>query len=125
MDDLEFRLKKIFSEATIAQGLSINTDRFQVRKVEDSVGNHIIQGILLLAVQEEEVWEYPDNFLTRWGKKWQNFKKNLPRWMRLRVPLKVHQVWAIHKYPDVNVPIEFIGSEFVHFQVKEFEDDSS
>jgi len=113
-EELIFRLRKIFTQVAFEHGLNASQDRFQVQQLEDAV-----RLMFLIATQEEEVFIYPVNFLTKLGQKWHTFKAQYLRWCRRFFPLGITQVWAISKYPNVNVPIDFVGSEYVHFRVIE------
>ena len=114
MEEFKFTLRKIFARCAVHRGLNINTERYKVKTIDEGAGNWLAQSILLLATKEEEVYDCPDNFLTRLGQKWHTLKKKLPRRF---FPLGIKRVWAVSKFPDVNVPASFFGSEFVHFRV--------
>jgi len=117
---IEFRLRTIFSRCAVNRGLNINIDRYQVRTIDEGAGKYLAEGMLLLATQEDEVFDFPNNFLIRWGRKWHTLKVHFPRWCRRFCPCGITRVWAIHKFPDVNVPAEFFGSEYVSFrEIKE------
>jgi len=121
----EFRLRKIFAQCAVNRGLKISPERYQVRAIDEGTGKYLAEGILLLATKEEEVFDYPLNWLTKLGQKWQNLKAKMPQWIQKRFPLEHTRIWAVHKFPDVSVPANFFGSEFVHFKVvKELENPS-
>lgn len=115
--EFTFRLRRVFTQCAVNKGLNINPDRYQAKVIDEGAGRYLAQGILLLATKEEEVFDYPNNFLTRLGQKWDNLRARMPRWLRRRFPAKHTRVWAVSKFPDVNVPASFFGSEFVHFRV--------
>lgn len=113
----EFRLRKIFAKCAVNRGLNIKPERYQVRAIDEGAGRYLAEGILLLATKEEEVFDYPLNTLTKLGRKWAAFRARMPLWLRRRFPQKWARVWAVSKFPDVNVPAQYFGSEFVHFRV--------
>lgn len=115
--EFTFRLRKVFSRCAVNRGLNINPDRYQVRVIDEGAGKYLAEGILLLATKEEEVWDFPDNFLTRLGQRWHTIKAKFPRWCRRFFTLGVTRVWAVSKYPDLNVPAQYFGSEYVSFRV--------
>jgi hypothetical protein len=85
---------------------------------EDSVGQAVIRLMFGLATQEEEVFEFSDNWMTRLGQWWWKKQKRLrAKYHRLPKP-RVIKVWAVHKFPDVNVPLNLTGKEYVHFRME-------
>lgn len=123
----EFRLRKIFSKCAVNRGLNINPERYQVRVIDEGAGKYLAEGILLLATKEDEVFDYPVNWLTKLGQRWQNLKAKMPQWILKRFPLEHTRIWAVSKYPDLNVPAQYFGSEFVSFRAiveKELEADN-
>jgi len=117
--EFTFRLRKVFAQCAVNRGLKISPDRYQVRAIDEGAGKYLAEGILLLATQEDEVYDCPLNFLTKLGQRWQNLKARMPRWIQKRIPLEHTRIWAVSKYPDLNVPASFFGSEYVHFRVVE------
>ncbi len=115
-ETVTFRLRKIFSKCAVDRGLNINTERYQARVIDEGAGLYLAESILLLATKEEEVFDFPINWLTKLGQKWQSLKARMPRRIRKWFPLEHARVWAVSKFPDVNVPANFFGSEFVHFR---------
>lgn len=112
-----FRIRRIFHEACVNKGLNISPGRIMGREFVDDLGRQIIQTMLAVATQEEEIVSFPDNWLTRLGKTWHNVKRRLPRWARAILRPGEVSVMAVHKFPEVNVPNNLLGNEFVHFKI--------
>lgn len=116
-EEFTFRLRKVFSQCAVNKGLNISPERYQARVIDEGAGKYLAEGILLLATKEDEVFDYPVNWLTKLGQKWQNLKAKMPRRIRKWFPLEHTRIWAVSKFPDLNVPASFFGSEFIHFKV--------
>jgi len=118
-EDYTFKIRTIAKQVAIDMGLMIRADRVKIQHVlREELPYQIIRGLFSFATLEDQVFDYPNNFLTRWGQKWQSFKdRRFPRWLRKRCPLKVNRVWATHKFPELNIPNELVGREFIHFKV--------
>lgn len=118
--DFTFRMRRIFQQVALEYGISPDPNRLAAMKIEqeDRAGKIIIRAMLGIATQEEEVFEFADNWMTRLGQWWWKKQKKLrARYHKLPAP-KVIKVWAVHKFPDVNVPLNLIGSEYVHFRLE-------
>jgi len=90
--------------------LLLNEDRVKAKLYEDQQGRLVVQGLLAIATLHEEVFEYP----TDW---WQAFKERwFPKWLLNRYPVALSHVWSYSKLPEVNIPHEYIGREYIHFQ---------
>lgn len=74
----------------------------------------VIEGskvILDILTQEDEVFDYPADW-------WQAFKERwFTKWLKRRSRVKRARVWAIHKFPELDFPQNFVGKEFVHLKV--------
>jgi len=118
-EDFTFRVRSVVKQVALANSLLVRLDRVELQHiVDDYIGNHIIRGLFRFATLEEEVFDYPDNFLTRLGQWWHAFKaKKFPRRLYKRFPNVTKRVWATHKFPELNMPNELVGREFIHFRV--------
>lgn len=110
-EKLTFQLRNLFNQTTFDAGLLINPDRLQVKSFLDGWGRQTIRLLLPIATKEDQVFDYPADW-------WQAFKERwFPQWLLKRYPVTRNRVWAIHKFPELNVPNEYVGREFVHFRV--------
>lgn len=110
-EEMTFKLKKIVTQRIIDQSLMTSPDRVEVESLIDDAGDGIIRVLLTVATQEEQLAEFPADW-------WQFFKERwFPQWLLRRYPVKKKQIWAIHKYPELDVPTSFLGREFVHLRV--------
>mgnify|MGYP001574360938 FL=1 len=122
-EGVKFKIHRYAVETTISKGVRLDPERFHIQALEKA-GFTVVKALLDIATMEEEVADYPDNFLTRWGQKWQNQKRRIPRWLQKRMPkwlrkrllLKYKRVYAMHKFPEVDIPPQMLVSEFVHFR---------
>ena len=109
-----FKVRRLVCQSALEHSLNIDADRVEI----DGAIDRVIRAIFHVATLEDEVFDYPENFLTRLGAKWQTFKEQkFPRWLKKRVPNVTNRVWAVSKFPELNLPREFQSSEFVHFRV--------
>lgn len=114
--EIQFRARKLFTECTFEKGLNMASDALQVG-IEDEKLLTRVQMLLNIATLEEEVHDDPVNIFTRMGARWQKIK-NRNRFLRRWFPVKYDRVWAVHKYPEVNIPGELLGQEFVSFRLE-------
>ena len=114
-----FHVRQMKMDVMLNYGILMNPDRLRIGVIELEDGPYqIIRGLLDIATQEEKVFEYPNNFLTRLGQDWHELKERwMPKWLRRRLPIKRIQVDAIHKFPELNIPNDLVGKEFVKFRV--------
>ena len=109
--EMTFKLKKLVTQRIIDQSLMTNPSRVGVEALIDDAGNGIIRALLVVATQEEQLAEFPSDW-------WQTFKERwFPQWLLHHYPVKKKQVWAIHKYPELDIPTSFLGREFVHLKI--------
>jgi hypothetical protein len=107
---LTFKSRKIITQVLLDHALDVAPERVQVRIVEHEIGR-LVQGLITVATQEEEVYEHPEDW-------WQSFKERwFPEWLKKRYPVRMNQVWAIHKFPELNIPMDLPLREFIHFRV--------
>lgn len=118
-DTYTFQVRTIAKQVAVDNALLVAEDRVELQHIlRDTIPTDIIRGLFHFATLEDQVFDYPNNFLTRWGQKWQTFKeRRLPKKLLKKYPLKQHRVWAIHKFPELNLPNSIVGREFVHFRV--------
>ena len=78
-------------------------------KVNRIVTQAAIDQIYRLATMEEELAKYPATW-------WQAFKETFfPKWLLRKFPVQYEEIWAVHKFPEVNIPD--LGTEYVHFKI--------
>ncbi len=108
--ELTFKLQRVASGIALLNGLQIEPDRFIV-KFKEANGVQTIQLLLDILIQEEELYGHPADW-------WQMFKERyFPKWAKRRWPIKQTEVWAMHKYPELEPPNDIIGKEFVHLRI--------
>ncbi len=109
-DKTEFTLKKL----TV----------YLVRKCDPLVAAHnydlglfyrdaaeVLKATVTIAMQEEELTKYPSDW-------WQALKERwFPKWMKQRWPIKYNEVWAYHKFPDLEIPESLLGREKVSVRI--------
>ena len=112
-----FRVLPIFYQVALDAGVLLDVNRVEFDTWRDYSLMEMMRGILRIATQEEEVFKYPENFWTRLGQRWQRAKEKT-RVLRVLMPLRWKYVWAIHKFPELNLPDDLVvGKEFVHFRI--------
>lgn len=107
-----FHVRRLVGEYVVSMSLLMDTKRFVLERViRDHIPGEIFRGILAIATQEEEVHKYPADW-------WHMFKARFfPTWLKRKSPIRYNYVWAIHKFPELNLPNSLVGREFVHFKV--------
>lgn len=71
--------------------------------------NEAVELLLDVATQEELIREIPRDW-------WQHLKQRwMPRWLQRRFPVKTAWIYAIYKYPELQVPS--LGRAYVHLVV--------
>ena len=107
----EFRVRVLGFQATKEAALVVNLDSLKIRTWFDQMGNFVIRGLVSVATQEEEVLDYPADW-------WQAFKVRwFPKWLQKKFPPVIARVWAVHKFPELKVPNELVGREYVTFRI--------
>lgn len=116
-EEYTFRVLPIFYQVALDAGILIDANRVEFDTWRDYSLIQMMRGILRIATQEDEVFKYPENFWTRLGQLWQRAKEKT-RVLRVLMPLHWKYVWAIHKFPELNLPDDLvIGKKFVHFRI--------
>ncbi len=99
---LALRLRACVVAEGIRQGLDIPADH-----VLYAAG----KAVLMVATREDFMFWYPANW-------WQAFKARwFPWWLKKWSPVQQACVTAITKYPELRIPNEMLGQEFVHLEV--------
>jgi len=110
-DEQTFKLRKIAGESLFKSGLMMQLERLTFEQCVDEAGAKAIRALLTIATKEEQVFDYPANWF-------QAFKERcFPRWLKKKIPVRMNRVWAIHLFPELNIPNEFVGREYVSFRV--------
>ena len=80
-------------------------------QVLDYVNYRAIKAILDLTCLEEDTYYHPADW-------WQAIKDRwLPRWAKRYFRVRMKEVAAIHKFPELDIPPDLFGREFVSFRV--------
>ena len=109
---ITFKIRKLVCQVALEHALNVDPDRIEVEELDN-----VIRAIFHIATLDEEVFDSPENFLTRLGLRWQTFKvKKFPPWLKKRFPIVTNRVWSISKFPELNLPRELQASEFIHFR---------
>lgn len=119
-EEFEFKIQRFGSVYALSRAIRIKPARIKVQFFKDKSFDHVKQ-LIDVATQEEELAEYPNNFFLRLSYWWQRFKKRwFSKWLWLyqRYPVTWNQVWAIHKFPELEVPD--LGKECVHLKVVQY-----
>jgi len=113
-----FEVRKLVVQAGLPVTLALDLDRIELEHKLTETGLLVVRGLLQVATKSEEVFDFPENFLVRWGRAWHTFKvQKFPRWLKKYIPIVTYRVWAVSKFPELNIPPEFRNSEFIHFRV--------
>ena len=113
--EITFQVRRAFAQLSLGKGLKINSDRVQVKLFEES-GEIVAKALFGYVTQEFGDYKHPLDW-------WQYFKQRwMPKWLLRKFPVRYAQVFEVHKYPEVALPVEFLGREFVHFKVVDEEE---
>jgi len=113
--EFKFTLKRFASEVAFEyKGLVIDKDRFDIDFTFGEGGQVLIKLLLDVVTKEQTIEELPDGL-------WQHFKQclyaKLPtfiaRYVKRRFPVKTRWVTSLHLFPELHVPEEVLGREFV------------
>ena len=115
--DIKLKVTQLVCKIAADKGVVFSADRIKIAAWED-----LVQAIMTLATQEETVFEYPANW---WEalKEWL-LKKHLigSHVIKLFKAVRYNKVVAVHKFPELVVPSELLGREFVHLKVMPWEE---
>ena len=68
-----------------------------------------VELMLDIATQQESIMEIPADWFQHWKQRW------LPRWLKRKYPVRMNWVYAITKFPELQVPQ--LGRSYLHLQV--------
>ena len=109
---ISFRLQSIAHAVAADYGLLLRGERLQLEYL-DQLGQTIIRGILDIAVKDEQVLDLPDGWF-------QMLKHEVfPRWLLKLSPVRYKRIWAVHLFPEINIPPEYFDKQYVQFRVRE------
>ena len=110
-EDFMFKLKRYASEfGFLYRGVKVPPEQFIVKIIEGEVGQLSLRLLLDVATQEDDLCSYPCDW-------WQAFKERwFPAWAKRKTPVRMTEVLAVHKYPELAVPENPLGREFVHLR---------
>jgi len=114
-EELIFSVRRAITQRKIDKALALSNNRYEIRMFTDVFGDWAIQALINFATQEEQVFDYPADWWQWCKERW------FPRWLKRKSPVRMSRIWAVHKYPEVNIPQEFVGQEFVHFKVADLD----
>ena len=113
--EFKFTLKRFASEVSFTyKGLVIDPERFAIDFTFGEGGQVLIKLLLDIATKEETIEELPDGL-------WQHFKQclyaKLPifiaRYAIRHWPVRTRWITSLHLFPELRVPEEVLGKEFV------------
>ena len=109
-----FKVQRLASAYAISKkAITIASERF-ISKVVDTNDALMVKLLVDIATQEEELHEYPEDW-------WQAIKERwFPKWLLRRYPVKYAQVWAYHKFPELEVPN--LGKELINLKVFRYDE---
>lgn len=111
MREFTFKVQTVLQALALGKGLKLQAERAKI-DFHNLGAYQLAVGMFQVLTQEEQVYEFPNNFLIRWGSWWQKAKLQwLPHWVLRRFPPKETKVWLQHNFPEATVP-DF-GREFV------------
>ena len=114
-EKFDLKIQRFGTVYALSRAIRIKPERIKVQFFKDKSFDHVKQ-LIDVATQEDELEQYPQNFFTRLSFWWQEFKRKwFPRWLLRRYPVEWHQVWAVHKFPELDVPS--LGKECVSLKV--------
>ena len=130
-EEYEFKLKRLVAQTVIDSALLMNADRFERVEINlDDCDARLVRWLVDIATQEEPLFRHPTKLNCK-GLWWQYFKQRwFPDWLLRKFPVKEEEIIAVHKFPELNIPEQALGREFVHLRIvkpeeltKEKEDD--
>jgi len=112
-------MRRFASEVSFTyKGIKIDPERFETDFTFGEGGQVLVKLLLDVVTKEQTIEELPDGL-------WQHFKQSLyaklPTVITRRVtrwwPVKTRWVTAMHLFPELHVPEEVLGREFVSLRV--------
>lgn len=111
--DIVFALRKIFARVAFDKGLNASPEQLNILYSEAEKAIYLI---FTEATTAEEVVKFPDNNLTRLGNWWHKIKSRSILLRRL-FKLYTNDVWMVAQFPDIKIPPDLLGAEFVSFRI--------
>ena len=109
-DEFKFKIQRFAVESAIARGLAMSDKRVHISVVENTLITRVSL-LLDIATQEELIAEAPATW-------WDAFKEqHFPKWLLRRFP--ANHIWYVaqHKFPELNLPDNVLGREFVTLKI--------
>lgn len=107
-EDFTFKLRQIGAMVALDKGIRLSPDRFKIEVLKNE-GQYILKVLVDLLTQEQEVMKIPANW-------WEGIKLRwFPQQLLARYPVKWDEIWAVHKFPELDTPV--LGREFVHLKL--------
>lgn len=97
-------------QLALEKGLLIPENRLNV-EVLDTEGTIMITAMLELATLDEQVYDIPADWVSSFKLRW------FPKWLQKRYPPKMKRIWLAHKFPEINLPTEWWGHQYVHVRL--------
>ena len=110
----QFRIRRIVTRITDNSGLRLDPERAILSEWEDHLGQKVVQCAIDIVTQETPIIHFPRDW-------WQHFKLRwFPKWAQKKTPIKMIEVIAVHKFPELQPPQ--LGREFVTLRFMEYDD---
>lgn len=128
-EEYQFKMQRYAQIISLGKhGVRIGAERFKFDDKIDQAGQHLVRLILDVATQEEPLVKVPANWFEslkealvrrwNWGLAGIWFGRFVRRWW----PVRYIEYIAMHKFPEVAVPEDVLGREFVHLKVVDVEE---
>ncbi len=108
--EFTFKIQTIITQLAIDNTLLVDPKRIKLQLIESDL-KQAIRLVFRLATMEEQVYDYPADWLEWFKQRW------FPKWLIKKYPIKMARVWSVHTFPELNIPEDLIGKEYVHFSV--------
>ena len=115
----EFKIKRIVTQALVDKALLMNPDRFKLTETDvlEYYDAKMVRWLVDIATQEEPLFRHPTRLNCK-GLWWQYFKQRwFPDWLLRKFPVKDEEIIAVHKFPELNIPDQTLGREFVNLRI--------
>mgnify|MGYP001579721581 CR=1 FL=1 len=107
-NEYQLRIRKIMGRVAFDYALRVNPERLKIEEVADQLNL-----ILHIATIEEPVSTIPATWWDWFKKRW------FPLWVLRRFPIQYTEIIVAHKFPELSVPDQLLGHEFVHLTVRD------
>lgn len=109
-EEFTFQVQQLAEVLAMGRGTKIAGERFDVEEKVEAT-RYLIALVLDIATQEEPMMRIPADW-------WQAFKERwYPQWLKKKSPVKYKEIVAVHRFPELEVPHEVLGREFVHLKI--------